>query len=287
MKLSTHTLAPIALLALTALPALGWNQTGHMVIAAIARRDLKSAARREIERLLSLRDSPYGNDMLSAACWADDTKTKENGRWHFINYHFRPDGGLTENKPDEENVVWAIKKFVKVLGDKAYPDDERADALRYILHFVGDVHQPLHAAARDTDERPEGDRGGNAFPIAPPAKWPEGLFVPDNLHALWDAGCGLLGQASHPLDQDSMKTVSGLTDTIRAENPRVAFEKVAVQDFQVWAQESLEVAKTLAYQLKEGSAPSAGYLYAGREASAKRIALAGYRLADLLNKIVK
>jgi hypothetical protein len=259
----------------------GWGDTGHMVIAEIARRHLNSEALAEAERLVRIGGNDRTSTFCTAACWADDTRSRESGPWHYINLHFRADGTPSENKPLEENAVWVIERFQKVLADRSKPDGERADALRYLLHFVGDLHQPLHAVARDTDRFPKGDRGGNDFAIEPPAGMAQSVR---NLHSLWDAGAGLFPRVQRPVTPEGKQVIDNLADRLMREHPRERSEAWSVLEPMKWAEEGLELAKRVVYDLEEGRRPDRAYLDRAQAASAERSALAGYRLAELLNR---
>ncbi len=158
-----RNLRAVLLLTLIALAgsASAWIDTGHMVVASIAYRNLTPKVRQRAEELLKFVADEKSNTFITASCWADDHKNNADREWHYIDLHFRADGTPTANrKPPTENVVWAIEKFSRVLADKRAKPEERGIALRYLLHFVGDIHQPLHCVARDTDLFPNGDRGG-------------------------------------------------------------------------------------------------------------------------------
>ncbi len=256
-----------------------WTDTGHMLVSAIAEHQLKPEVRQKLAELLQEGGDEKTRDLLGAACWADDTKTQANGPWHYINYHFRRDGQPTENVPLEENVVWAISKFGDMMIDANRPAVERANALRYVLHFVGDVHQPLHCVACDNERTPKGDRGGNEFIFDP---FPVGTYQVKNLHFLWDIGGGLYGDTPRPLTDRTQ--IDALRDRLMAQHPIDTMPEVAVEDPQRWAQEGLMLAQTVVYALPERKIPSESYLAATQFISGRRLALAGYRLANLLNR---
>lgn len=256
-----------------------WTDTGHMLVAAIAESGLKPEVKSKLAELLQNGGDSKTQDLLGAACWADDTKTQATGPWHYINYHFRRDGQPTENMPEEENVIWAISKFSDAMIDPNRPATERADALRYVLHFVGDAHQPLHCVACDSEQHPKGDRGGNDFTFDP---FPVGTYQVKNLHFLWDIGAGLYGDTPRPLvDRTAFDQIR---DRIMAQHPRDAMPEVAIEDPEKWAEEGLMLSKTLAYSTRPTRIPSEGYLATVQFMSARRIALAGYRLSNLLNQ---
>lgn len=257
-----------------------WTDTGHMVIAAIAETNLTPRALSKARELLQRDSDPKTNTFLTASCWADDSRTKQNAPWHYINLHFRPDGKPSSHAPERENVVWAIEQQSKVLGDPKASEDKRRNALKYVLHFVGDVHQPLHCVARDTEEHPEGDRGGNLFTIG-------GRGEGGNLHFLWDTGVGLLRRSVRPLGNDDEQMIRTLAADLQRYFPKSSFAEVSKMDPEGWAREGLDVAKTIVYSLRENEAPGAAYVAVAQYTAARRLALAGYRLAALLNKTLK
>lgn len=264
-----------------------WIDAGHMVVAAIAQRDLAPAVRAEVDRLVKVNATEKAFDFLTAACWADDTKTRENGGWHYEDHHFRTDGKPATGKPEPENAVWAIERFTKILGDRTKSDAERADALRFIIHFVGDIHQPLHATARDTDAEPTGDRGGNDFHILPPAELADMNRPPKQLHFLWDMGAGLFMPNPDIRKPEGERLIVAEADALRAALPRRSLTTVSVTDPEKWALESFDDSKKYVYATTENAAPTPEYMAAAREVVARRATLAGYRLADLLNRTLK
>lgn len=280
--------ASLAFLTLTSF-ALAWIDTGHMVIAEVAQTRLKPEVRQEIDRLLAYAKHPKGDDIWSASCWADDIRGErpETGRWHFTNIHFRADGKPSTNKPPEDNIVAVITRFRAVLADRSKPDAERGEALRFLLHFVGDAHQPLHTTARDTDAFPKGDRGGNDFKIGSPPSFSDMSRPPTNLHFLWDMAGGLYREIPRPLTAEGKQRVRSLAEQLVAKHPEAEMPEAEVLDPSVWAQEGFELAKAQVYTLEEGTVPSDAYLKNAQEVSGQRLVLAGYRLARLLNQLLK
>jgi hypothetical protein len=274
----------IGIAVLTPIHAFAWIDTGHMIVAAIASHELKPRVRAEIDELLKIGGDARTSDFYGAACWADDFKTKADGKWHYIDNYFRSDGKPAENKPDEENVIWAIHKFSDVLADKKASDADRAQALRYVIHFVGDVHQPLHSVSRETDDMPKGDAGGNRFAIqAVPGI---GMWHP-NLHALWDFACGYYQSVPRPLKGPDRDQIDGYADKIMEDFPEAKLPSSGDLKPEDWMDESVTVAKSVVYQgIQPGDAPSEKYLEQGKVVCEQRLALAGYRLANLLNKLL-
>lgn len=288
MRASLRALS-LVVLAGAAHAAFAWSATGHMVIAAIAKRELTPYALSEAERLLKVGATDRATDFISSGPWADDVRNDhpESGPWHYINLHFRSDRKRVTNQPEKDNVVAAIEKFRKILADKSKSDAERADALRYLIHFVGDIHQPLHAVARDSDAHPQGDRGGNDFDIQPPFFLANQPRPPRNLHSLWDSGVGLFPYIDRPLTADGRKTVQAQADAFIASLPRDSMKDLSHRTPMEWAQESLAAAKKTVYDIREGTVPGQEYVENGQRLVAQRATLAGYRLADILNESLR
>jgi len=287
MKL--RSLAPVLLLGVAS-GAHAWNEAGHMTIAAIAEMHLQPAVRAEAMRLLKVGSTERAYDFVTAGPWADDIRSQnpKSGPWHYINYHFRTDGKRTTMKPEPENAVVAIERFRATLADRSKPDAERADALRFLIHLVGDLHQPMHSTARDTDAHPEGDRGGNEFKIGIADQFRDMERPPNNLHSLWDLGAGVFAaRESRPLNPEGLNRIRVTASALVAALPASGFRAVTNLNPEVWARESHEDAKKVAYALPDNSAPTAAYLAKAREVSVRRATLAGYRLAALLNSTVK
>ncbi len=267
--------------------AFGWVDLGHMVIAEIAWRSLTPKVRAECRRLLLINTDPRSADFVTAACWADDTKTRRTARWHYVDHHFRSDGSPTNNLPDAENVETQIAYFSQVLSHREESDKDRGIALRYLLHLIGDIHQPLHCSSRDSDQYPLGDRGGNLFVIAPPSSLEMIKRLPKNLHALWDLGGGLLAMhVARPLSSESQMSVSDLADQVLLHYPPSRLKGPRIDDPSVWAAEGLALSQTLVYPLTEHGAPGNLYLKRVVRASSSRLSIAGFRLAQRLNRLL-
>jgi len=288
MKKSHLFLRVSLLCALASLAAISsaWNATGHMVIAAVADRFLKPEVREEVARLAKIGATDQNSDPFGAAVWADDVRSgrPESAPWHYISLYFRKDGKTPAGKPAEENVVVAIKRFTEILADKSKPDAERAEALRFVMHFVGDIHQPLHAVTYESDKHPQGDRGGNSYAILPSKHFADMERAPNQLHSLWDLGVGLFPQVHRPLTVDGTALIRRQADTLIAAFPTTEFPERSNNDPMKWANESHELATSMAYSVEEGTEPSEDYIAKGQNVAARRAVLAGYRLADLLNR---
>jgi S1/P1 Nuclease len=275
--------------------AVAWGAGGHMVVAYIAYQRLNAKAKREANRLLALPINPAGvtaksKDFVNASHWADDLRPVEEFKWslveHFADFPFSADGTpVPTDLPEADNVIVALRKNVDVLKNST-DDNARAQALRFIIHFVGDIHQPLHCSTRVDSAHPDGDRGGNGFFVSVPDA--NGRPQRKNLHSYWDGGLGSFPAtgpnfAPPPLDKIPAAVsvaVRGNPDTspfLHLDNPT---------DFEGWAKESSELAQSKAYaDLEPGGTPDAAYRREGIRIARRRVAWGGYRLAALLNSI--
>jgi hypothetical protein len=258
------TLIPIQLSA--------WGPKGHAIVADLAQSRLTPAARANLQLLL-------GNDSLaSIASWADQVRKDrdESFGWHFVDIPkdalvfsqerdcFRPQDKHKDAATDRHNcVVDRIEMFQKILGDSAASRESRLEALKWIVHFVGDLHQPLHAI----DEA----RGGNDIKL-PVFGSPKCGDYDCNLHWAWDTL--LLEHAG--LSQE---------DYVRQLNKLIAqkhLEKLAGGTPADWANESHLQARLLVEP--RPAAIDEAYYQANIELVNGKLALAGVRLAALLNE---
>jgi hypothetical protein len=228
-----------------------WGAQGHEAIASLAWQGLKPAARQEVARLLALEP---GQTLESVSNWADVHRNPATGVWHYVNF---PRGNCayepSRDCPEGKCVVAAIGRQLAVLASKA-PDTDRLKALKYLVHLVGDVHQPLHAGYAD-------DRGGNRFQVRAFARG-------SNLHAVWDSG--LLRQ----MDLDKAALVAVL------QSLPVVPERRNVSPVEM-AQESCRLVQSADFYPAEGVRDA--YQQHFGPLVLQRLALAGARLAGLLN----
>ncbi|HEX3681913.1 MAG TPA: S1/P1 nuclease [Bryobacteraceae bacterium] len=162
-------------------PAYPWWETGHQVVARIAAAHLTPAARTRIARILDVPDTPeaIADALARASTWADETKNEtKTGAWHYIDLALQDHkSDIPERCKDDNCAPARIRLFSEQLaGHPAHPGNTRwsqLDALRYLVHLVGDIHQPLHTIS-------DADLGGNCELLDPP------LGKAKNLHALWD-----------------------------------------------------------------------------------------------------
>ena len=250
--------------------AWSWNQLGHQLVAQIAYNHLSPHTKRIYNKYNHAIDY---RSFVNAAPWLDTIRNPDDLAMHYIDIPFSPDKSAF-SKPDKINAVSAIEKANKVLADRYSSLYEKGYALRILLHVVGDVHQPMHAVSMYSKRFPNGDKGGNLqrFKKNP---------IASNLHSWWDRGGGLL-KAKNKYSN------AQINRRARAIERRHPCDTVSISnDPQVWANESHEIAINQAYQVGLHEKPSKPYQSMTKAVSEERIALAGCRLAALLNKLAE
>ena len=214
-------------------PAFGWWETGHRTVARIAAAHLTPAARIRIARILNVPDTPnaIADALAAGSTWADDikkdTRTEE---WHFIDLTLQDSRRDIEKRcKDDGCVVARIRLFTaQFAAQKADGRWSELDALRFLVHFVGDLHQPLHTIS-------DADLGGNCERIDPP------INEAKSIHGLWDGGIVNGLDAS---DQQLASRVNGYIAGLN-ESERKELSSGSVGD---WTWESHELAHKLVYQ---------------------------------------
>jgi hypothetical protein len=279
-----------------------------MTVAAVAYDKLTPAAHAKATELLKLNpsydewvlDVPQASRdkiaFLMAATWPDAIKSAPGYRndgnrptdpaaaqnigysdrlqhryWHFIDEPFSPDHTSLIG-PVAPNVRTQIAAFRRVLASPAAGDELKSYDLVWLLHLVGDVHQPLHVTSRFTHDQPQGDAGGNFVALcARPCR--------RELHAFWDAAAG-----------KSNKPLAAIRNAGRL--PKANAALAAVDDESKWVDESFQAAQRYVYIAPIGVGPgpftlTASYKKAARQLARERIALAGARLAHVLNEALR
>jgi len=252
----TSSLRAVALLTCAAflpLTAHGWGSDAHHFIAEVAETQLTAAAKSEISRLLALEP---GATLASISTWADEHRSPATAALHYVNL---PRDGRCRYEPEQSCVkgacvVGAIERQVAVLASNA-PAEARLNALKYVVHFVADVHQPLHAGFAD-------DRGGNTYQV-------QAFGRGTNLHAVWDVA----------LIEHWPGGPKALRAAVNADKSTVDASFVPGQ----WAEESCRVVSTDSFY-PTGHKLDAGYAQRWDPTLVQSMAAAARRLAAVLNE---
>lgn len=177
------------------LPSLApaWGRVGHQVIGQIAGEHLTPETKAVVAELLE-----PGETLASVSTWADEVRgqRRETGPWHYINWALEDDEPTTHPLHfEEDNVVRAVYEQLAILRDTEKPNLARQEALKYVVHFVGDLHQPLHAGTGE-------DRGGNTIDV-----FFDGAST--NLHRVWDSQIiDLWGKSMEDIVADLLATAT-------------------------------------------------------------------------------
>lgn len=273
--------------------SLGWGAGGHMMVAQIAFDRLNPRAKAQVRMLLAIRINPAAisarsRDFVNAAHWADDLRPFAEfdsfKELHFIDKPFATDTTALPPLP-EPNVVKALEDNVNILKTST-DKNAQAQALRFIIHFVGDIHQPLHCATQVSAANPQGDRGGNLVSIK--IRGANGKPKTTNLHSYWDGGLTTFPPTGANFKPPALSRIPAAARKARAGNPATdpALKLDEPTNFQAWADESFQLAKDVAYKgIANGGKPTPAYSNKGVSVARKRVAWGGYRLAALLNSI--
>jgi hypothetical protein len=298
--------------------AFGWDDAGHKVVSYIAWENMTPQARQKaIElflsapedsglawlllfdgRLLEIRQREF---FQTASTWPDIVRDNKypirrekyhRGNWHYINFFWRHESGkavdIPDMKPEETNAVERLAFLQKALSDSSLPASERGVYLAWILHLVGDIHQPLHTSARVTRSLTRGDQGGNLFYLEPKREPTDTNKEPRlTLHWYWDS---ILKYAYPRKDECDGNYIPMIATKIMQLHPMSKLQtQVSENKFEAWAQEGLKTAQTELYpfSLRFDQLPSEKYQKNAINISEKAMALAGYRLARMLNEIFK
>lgn len=274
-----------------------------MLVGQIAWDHTQPAARERVTELVRTLETTYNEgqpyNFITAGCWMDDMRSKPRyawSKWHYVTIPWTPDASAFAIPPSP-HVVWAIRENLKTLRDAASTPEEAALALAMLIHFAGDVHQPLHATDR-------GDRGGNGVLIRGVPftdLWPGTVA---NLHAFWDKAFRFDAREDAIAEMWVCPNVAGRPKApgegviaeeatkIVTQNPRSALANlIEISDPETWARESHTIGCASAYP--KDFEPSdthvttltPDFAAASRPIAERRVALAGYRLAKLLNEI--
>lgn len=284
--------------------ARAWDAVGHMIVCQIAYDNLTPAAKQHVDAALARFNAAEKSEYtpVIAGTWMDDIrgKTREYNPWHYINLPYNLTGDPFPAE-DEVNVLWGINTCLAILDDKTtYPGVDRDQALVMLTHLVGDVHQPLHATSR------EGDLGGNRV-MVPNLVDPElAIFnAQGNLHWFWDTSYrktvdengDIVSLYAAPLYSRNAPVVGHKKALALVQEKAAEFRakySPSEDDIQgspeEWTRENHRLGFEFAYAKLpggDGANPvtlTADYVDEAREISEKRLVLAGYRLAHILNQ---
>lgn len=235
--------------------ALDWGRKGHAAVAYIAEENLSLEAKEKIAQIL-------GNvDLADVASYADEIKRDPQYRkfspWHYVN--MEPGEDYVDSKKSEDgDLVVAIAKCKEVLTDKSSSAEDKAFYLKLLIHFIGDLHQPLHCGVAE-------NKGGNSIQVQYRGRG-------TNLHSLWDTKI--------------LEDVDGDYKAFGPVKNKKLYKKYAKGDVLDWVKESQDLANNVVYpSVKVGQKLSDDYFNEFTPIIEQQIKKGGYRLAYILNSI--
>ncbi len=234
----------------------GWGIIGHRAIGAIAEEYLSRKASKNIARVLK------GENMAIASTWMDEVRADSNydhmETWHWVTIPEGMSYDQTE-KSETGDALEAIERMVKKLKQGNLTAKEEAEALKVLIHLVGDIHQPLHVGTGE-------DMGGNQVKI----KW---FWSNSNLHRVWDS----------EMINDKQYSYTELAAAVNYTNKIhvTAWQEATVRE---WTKEAMTL-RAQVYDIPEDENLRYEYLYNNWDTVKQQLLKAGVRLAGLLNEI--
>jgi hypothetical protein len=257
--------------------AFAWSNLGHRMVGDIAQRHLTPAASAQVAALLQDEPEP---SLAGVASWADELRRsdadafKRTASWHYVNFPVGTCAYQPERDcPDGNCVVGQIERQRAILADRTLPLAARSDALKFLVHLVGDVHQPLHSGNRP-------DKGGNGYQISlrtdlKPEAYAQKDYVDGmmgtNLHSIWDYY--IFGSTGLSFHQYANRL---------AARPWPPKPMAKPTDPAAWAGESCKLLDAQRLYPKSHKMDSR-YLDAQRPLAERQVEVAAKRLSDLLN----
>lgn len=235
---------------------MSWGFKGHRAVAAIAQKHLTANTARLVQAYLS------GETLTGVSTWADENRDKTTASWHYLNLPL----GLNHeqfadavSKQGNDNVYSAILKVEAILKDKTSTPGQKKEALKYLVHLVGDAHQPMHVSRA-------ADKGGNTIQLQFDGKG-------TNLHSLWD---------SKLIDHEGLSEADIAKQYDWANNAQI--KKWQADSPMEWLWESYQISSELYDDIQPGQAVEEAYYKKYIKTIRLRIDQAGIRLAGELNK---
>jgi hypothetical protein len=234
-----------------------WGETGHRVTGEIAENHLNNKAKRAIRKLLD------GESLAFVSTYADEIRSDDNlpdySAWHYVNFPF---GQTYEATPKSEkgDIITAINKCILILRNSSSMKEEKVFYLKLLVHFIGDLHQPLHVGMAE-------DRGGNKFQV----QW---FGDGTNLHRVWDS------QIIESYNMSYSELVANANSLSKEQIAAIQQGPVAK-----WMYESRELCEKVYADTKSGEDLSYKYRYIYMPVIRERLQQGGIRLAGMLNEI--
>lgn len=256
-------------------------------------RNLPRKDRAEVERVMELINAISGkqdNTFAASACWPDDLKRNQVHAmedWHVIDLAYNPQA--IPLNVSNEHVLRSKNNLVNILYDMhatlrqcdGMPDGcsanktfELSFGLHWVVHLVAEIHSPLHCVTRYTEKNPNGDSHGKLEVVDV-----DGMRV--SLHEYWDGAAGQFDSIQRPLNAQGDAYLQGWVDRLMEEYPPLHYDEFRLHSFQDWAMEGYKLAVEIVYRYEDTMLEEV-YQARARNITRQQLALAGYRLSNLL-----
>lgn len=234
-----------------------WGKTGHRVTAQVAEKYLTPVARQKVKALLK------GKSLALVSTFGDDIKSDDRFRkyspWHYVNYPLNKE--YEDQRPsDQGDIVMGIAKCVEVLEDPKASDEDKEFFLKMLVHFIGDLHQPMHIGKAE-------DKGGNDIQV----RW---FSEGSNLHRVWD---------SNMIDEFQM-SYTELSNNLPVLTPDMT-NNISRGDYKDWMRETRQLTKEVYASARIGEKLGYRYMYDHFGEVRMQLLKGGIRLAAMLNDI--
>jgi len=234
-----------------------WGATGHRTIGEIADANLKGKTKRKISEILD------GQSLALVSTFGDDIKSDKRyndfNTWHYVNMPFDVDYQHSEKNP-EGDLVTAIEKCKSVILDENASKEDKAFYLKLLVHFIGDLHQPMHVGRKE-------DKGGNTIQV----QW---FGSGTNLHSVWD---------SKMIDSFDMSYTELASNTSEISKEQVVeLQKGTIVD---WVNDTHIYAKKVYDSVETGENLRYDYMYQYFSLTQSQLQKGGIRLAKVLNEL--
>jgi hypothetical protein len=261
-------------------PVEAYGRDGHRIVCDLAYRYLSDAARTEVDRLIAL-DPDFGH-FRDACSWADAVRGsthRHTAPWHYINQDRQDPHVDPEDCAENGCLTRAIGLHAGLFADRSRGDAERLEALKFLAHWMGDIHQPLHVSI-------EGDRGGNDIPVL----WRGERHT--NLHRVWDSEIILDHMSEEWPWAAEGERWRYFAEALAAEIPLAGVDIYTPLDPVAWAQESHDIVRSrdFAYywaRADQTIEPGEAYYRRALRISRQQLQQGSVRLAGLLNQLVE
>lgn len=236
-----------------------WGRNGHRVVGAIAEAHLSKKARKAIDKLLD------GKSLAMVSTFADEIRSDDQYRsfapWHYVSFPFDKTYE-THPKSEKGDIIVAINECIRIIKDEKSSRDDKEFYLKMLVHFIGDLHQPLHVGLAE-------DKGGNKFQV----QW---FDRGTNLHAVWDTDIIESYQMSYTeLTKNRKRLSKGQISEIKKGNAAT------------WAAESRVLCEDIYENTSPGDKLGYRYMFDYLDTTKMQLQKGGIRLATVLNDIFK